>query len=157
MKKRFIYIGVLVVLIIIVVGVVASRGTKAPGEKLEEAIFEEQGTPSLKGGEKSEVMECVKGTLVKAGGQEFTITGIEKQIVGEQSMDLCCGEMREGEKLVAKYCGDKNVFEGDYVIMWNVNQETGELSKVMETYRQDEKECVKFFDAQGNIMTESCE
>ncbi|MDP1710457.1 MAG: hypothetical protein Q8L46_00735 [candidate division WWE3 bacterium] len=101
--------------------------------------------------------ECPVGGYWSAGGVNYRITGYENHSLGGSSQRLCCGtwdNIGDNEKM--KYCYD--VGAGDYYIAWTSNAETGgKYVKAMESYKQGEQSCFKLYDAQENVVTESCQ
>ncbi|MDI9643393.1 MAG: hypothetical protein QFX37_07725 [Archaeoglobales archaeon] len=128
-----------------------------------------------------DVKKCLEA-LGNEIDQDHTFTGIEKHRLGESEVEMCCAKVT-GEKGVVKYCFEPVLSELspiDYrnAIYWSLNEsgetkllegyekngkffwisyEDGRFSGMVEYYKENERICAKFFDAEKNLVGNSCE
>jgi hypothetical protein len=108
--------------------------------------------------DKESTSDCLTGTEKTVVGLKYKITGTENHTIQGKSMDLCCWQTGESQK-IKKICTDRTTSPVGYTVgvLMEKNNNIGDFIKTMERYQKNGKSCQQFFNADGSTQAENCQ
>jgi hypothetical protein len=140
--------------IILVFAVAASLTLSGCGKKTTE-----QKSEAPAASKKSAAFDCSAGFSKMVMNMKYQRTGKESQTIQGRTFNLCCwNKLSDQGQPEKKICGDQIESPLGYKtgILWEIEKETGNAVKTMETYQKDGKSCQQDYNKDGSLGSESC-